>query len=226
MPSVEYLSKVWLSKKARLLAIILASIMLTVLAMMSGPRLAQWMSTLETPTLAAYLSLFVSLAVAVGGLTAFAMRHVPKIQLDVKIDNLSDHRVSVLARITNVGGKRFTPDNVNLYLDEGELGENQFTFPHLLRHDSGSYDCALSLWNQSGRVVYPIELVTRAARNRFNACFKFRHLSSETILFVAPGESFEENLIIELPKAGVYRAMVVVTAQDADCICASRQFAN
>jgi hypothetical protein len=51
-----------------------------------------------------------------------------------------------------------------------------------------------------------------------------KHLSSESILFMDPGEYFREDKMLELPIQGVYRATLVFTATNADCICTTRQF--
>lgn len=50
-----------------------------------------------------------------------------------------------------------------------------------------------------------------------------KHLSSETIMFVDPGEEFSEDVILKLSK-GIYKATIVWTSVKEDCICCTKEF--
>ena len=58
---------------------------------------------------------------------------------------------------------------------------------------------------------------------KYRKIIKLKHLSSETIMFIDPGEEFSEDVILHL-NSGIYRVTAVWTSVKEDCICGTKQF--
>ena len=145
-------------------------------------------------------------------------------QINVGIDVINDNAI-ITCTIDNFGRKRIKPKNIYLFVDQGILKESSYKFPYLLKHEEGEYDCILSKTCKAGGLdSFPDILLTDEFKNQYHKAFKLKHLSTESILYIDPGESFSEDVILNFNEKGAYRAMVIWTAVKEDCMCASKQF--
>lgn len=205
--------------------IVLLSAFITAILIVWGiPLIATFLKELTTNEFIALLTVLISMFGITWQIIVFKLKRVPKLKADLHVETISDHAI-ITSRIENIGGKTVTPYNVYLFIDEGILREKgYYEFPFLLKHEGGEYDCVLSKICQKEKLDYPKDRLGRGFQNIHTDCIQLRHLSSESILYIAPAESFMEDVVVKLPKPGVYRAIIVFTAKDADCICASKQF--
>ena len=130
----------------------------------------------------------------------------------------------VTAAVENIGTKRIIPHNVYLVVDEGIKRKGYFEFPFLLRHEQGEWDCIMAKICKQGKLQYPRDLLSKDFTDVYADFIPLRHLSTESILFIDPKEKFIEDTILRLPKSGAYRVMLIFTARNCECVCASREF--
>lgn len=189
------------------------------------PRMGTFLEKRTTNELIAIVAVIVTAAGVTWPIITFKLKYVPKLKTDLSVEGGSGNFAIIRSKIENCGGKKVTPYNVYLFIDEGVLKERgYYEFPFLLKHEGGEYDCVLSKICQREGLSYPRDLLGREFQNIHTDCLQLRNLSSESILYIAPEESFSQDVTVKLPHPGVYRAIFVFTAQDADCICASKQF--
>ncbi len=190
------------------------------------PKVSIYFATRTANELIAIVAVLVSMVGVTWQIIRFRLRHVPQLRIvELDVEVLYEKFAIITSKIENTGGRKVTPNNVYLFIDEGILKEGgNYEFPFLLKHEGGEYDCVLSKICQQEKFAYPKDRLKNEFHNIHTDCIQLRHLSSESILYVGPGESFSEDVTVELPHPGVYRAVLVFTAKDADCICSSRQF--
>ena len=132
--------------------------------------------------------------------------------------------VIITGRIENLSRKRIIPQNIYLMVESGIEKNGIAEFPYLLRHEEGEYDCVLSsLCRQGGFTRLPEHILEEEFKTQYRKIIKMKHLSSETIMFVDPGEEFSEDVILKLSK-GIYKATIVWTSVKEDCICCTKEF--
>lgn len=214
---------------AFLILVIVASTVLITVVLLTAviPALSPFLGTLKTNELIAVCAVVATMIGITVQLILYGLnlRRAQKSRLELDV---ATH--GTLARITcsfeNTGMKRIIPKNVYLFVDQGKEKQGVLCFPFMLRHETGENDCVLSKRCKAGGLVeFPHELRDKDEfANEYSHLVFLKHLSSESILFVDPGEKFSEDAVLRLPKAGVYRATVVFTATNADCTCATRQF--
>lgn len=189
------------------------------------PEVSIYFTARTANELIAIVAVLVSMIGVTWQIIWFKLRHIPQLNIELNVEVLYEKFAIITSKIENTGGRKVTPNNVYLFIDEGILKEGgNYEFPFLLKHEAGEYDCVLSEICQREKLAYPKDLLKKEFHNIHTDCVQLRHLSSESILYVGPGESFSEDVTVELPHPGVYRAMLVFTAKDADCICSSKQF--
>ncbi len=144
-----------------------------------------------------------------------------KILLDVKAVN---NYANITCKISNCSTKRIIPQNVYLMVEEGIMKNNMASFPYLLRHEKDEFDCVFaSICKKGGITRVPEHLLSEEFYNKFREIVRLKHLTSETIMFIDPGEEFSEDTIFKLTP-GVYRVTVVWTSVKEDCICCTKEF--
>lgn len=144
-----------------------------------------------------------------------------KITIETKIQG---EYATITGRIENLSKKRIIPQNIYLMVESGIEKDGMAEFPYLLRHEEGEYYCVFSsLCRQGGFTCLPDYLLDNSFKTQYRKIIKMRHLSSETIMFVDPGEEFSEDVILKLDK-GIYKATIVWTSVKEDCICCTKQF--
>lgn len=160
-----------------------------------------------------------------------------QIEAILEVSHLNTNHVKISACLHNVGTVTIEPDNISVFIDSGiyDAESKRYEFPFLLKHEikggKRKYDCILSEYCQSGNEFYPSDIVNsnisyKQFKDTFRTCYKFKHLSEESILYIGAGEDFSEDLIIKLDNPGIYRVILIITAKDkaCDCICKSKQF--
>ena len=129
--------------------------------------------------------------------------------------------VIITGNVKNVGQKKTIPKNVNLYIDESIYNEdnNEYEFPYLLCHRNGSADCVLSKATNKSEPQYPFDKLSPPFSNRnelLQICIPLRHLSADTIRYIAPKENFSDDVALNIGKAGIYRAMMVFIPEEQE----------
>lgn len=157
------------------------------------------------------------------------------IKLDVS--ELEDGNVQFEATIRNNGLVTIHPRYTKLYIDQGIPGSrniSSYEFPFILEHKdmTPEGDCILCdrCKREGGANEFPIDtLKDKFKEKQSNGeleyhCFPMDHLSEKSIKYIRAHEQFQENIILNFKKPGVYRATLVVITHDADCQCATEQF--
>lgn len=138
--------------------------------------------------------------------------------------NTKGEYTTITCKIENCGSKRIVPQNIYLMVEQGLERDGVIIFPYLLKHEEGEFDCIFAdLCKKGGFSCLPDHLLPKEFQGLYRKIVKMQHLSSETILFVDPGEEFSEDITIKLNN-GVYKATVVWTSVKEDCICTTKEF--
>lgn len=138
--------------------------------------------------------------------------------------------------IANIGGGDIALGNTFLFIDQGIFNEetSAYMFPFLQKKFLGiegiaDEDCVACVQCKKNEAVYPLAYSHIQEFYKENIpfcnCYALPHLSSQSILYMAPNETFTEELILKL-KQGVYRAILVSVPHpdSCDCICCNRCF--
>lgn len=144
-----------------------------------------------------------------------------KLQLHVVVDGKN---ATITSIIKNIGGRRITPQRVYLFVDQGIERDTFFEFPFLLRHEQNEHDCVMAKICKQEKLSYPRDILDKEFKNIYADYIPLKHLSTDSILFIDPEEEFTEDAIVKLPRQGAYRVMLIFTAWDSECVCASREF--
>lgn len=185
--------------------------------------------SMATTEIIATLTIIVTIVLASINLISASMnkRYSSKKQLYLEV-NVSGENAIITSSIENKGVDRITPKTFYLFIDSGiekEVnGARIYEFPNILVHEGKDFDCSLAKACKKGRVqCIPPDLLTGEFQNTFHACYLLKHISSESVNFIDPGESFSEDAIFKLSK-GVYRVILLGTSVEADCMCAHKIF--
>ena len=139
--------------------------------------------------------------------------------------------------ISNIGNSEIKLGNAYLFVDEGIYNSEKscYEFPFTQKKFLGidgidDSDCILCAQCKRDLPEYPIgyshvSSFYKTDLNLFHNCYVLPHLSYQSILYMAPGEVFTEEIILKL-KPGVYRAILasVPDTSTCDCICCNRCF--
>lgn len=139
--------------------------------------------------------------------------------------------------IHNVGDTPIGLNNTFLFVDEGiyNTDSHQYEFPFFQKKFLGitgvaDEDCIGCALCRKGVAMYPMEYqhIKSFYTNLdklFCRCYPLPHLSSKSILYMAPKERFSEELVVKIPK-GVYRAILICVPnqETCDCMCCNRCF--
>lgn len=141
--------------------------------------------------------------------------------------------------LRNIGNADIALGNTFLYIDQGVLDSesNSYMFPFLQKkflNISGiaNEDCVMCDNCRKSRAVYPrgVEHISDFFLKYNNEeiyadCFALPHLSSASVLYMAPKEMFNETIAVRLSK-GIYRAILVSVpkSDNCDCMCKNKCF--
>ncbi len=170
-------------------------------------------------------TLFISLGTIVIKISENVLRQnfTAKRKISIEAKPQGDYAI-ITCRIENCSKKRIIPQNIYLMVEAGIERDGIIEFPYLLKHEEGEFDCVFaSLCKQGGFTCLPDHLLEDSFKAQYRKIIKLKHLSSETIMFIDPGEEFSEDVTLKLSK-GTYRATIVWTSVKEDCICGTKQF--
>lgn len=138
--------------------------------------------------------------------------------------------------VSNVGVGDIALGNTFLFIDQGLFNEETqaYMFPFIQKKFLGiegiaDEDCVACAQCKKGEALYPLSYSHvrefYKGNTSFCNCYSLPHLSSKSILYMAPKEMFTEELILKLYQ-GVYRAILVSVPRpgSCDCICCNRCF--
>lgn len=157
------------------------------------------------------------------------------LRVNLEIRNFSD--VTILSNsIANIGNGEIALGNTYLFVDQGIYNEKKYCyeFPFIQKkflnmEGIADEDCIAVAQCKLGKPVYPIFCSHikhfYEGTDSFYNCYELPHLSSQSILYMAPNEVFTEELTLKLNK-GIYRALLVCVPnpESCDCICCNRNF--
>lgn len=138
--------------------------------------------------------------------------------------------------IANVGIGDIAIGNTFLFIDQGIFNKDNlsYMFPFIQKKFLGiegiaDEDCVACAQCKRNDATYPLSYPHihefYKGTTAFCNCYSLPHLSSQSILYMAPNERFTEEIMLNLNQ-GVYRAILVsVPCPDScDCICCNRCF--
>lgn len=152
--------------------------------------------------------------------------------------HISEAIVIFSCSIQNIGNTEIGLHNTFLFVDQGVYNSTNhaYEFPFLQKKFLGikgvaDEDCIGCALCREGRAKYPKDVshirqfYANCNLRPFTECYQLQHLSSASILYMAPNETFSEELVIKL-EPGVYRAilMCVPDPKTCDCMCCNRCF--
>lgn len=189
------------------------------------PQAKKIAGTLTINELIACITLLISLGTIVVKISEKILQQNYTAKRRISLDTRTKGEyTTVTCRIENCGTKRIVPQNIYLMVEQGLEKDGVITFPYLLKHEEGEFDCIFAnLCKKGGFSCFPGHLLPAEFQGLYRKIVKMQHLSSETILFVDPGEEFSEDITVKLGK-GVYKATVVWTSVKEDCICTTKEF--
>ena len=140
--------------------------------------------------------------------------------------------------VQNIGDKEIRLKNTYLFIDQGVYNtvNHSYEFPFLQKKFLGiagiaDEDCIGCDLCKKGIAKYPKDtphiskFYNESGIIPFCECYPLYHLSSESILCMAPKETFTEELVVKL-EPGVFRAilMCVPDPKTCDCMCCNKCF--
>lgn len=189
------------------------------------PYVTSYVQELTVNEVLASITLFLTIAKIISSLANSILKNnfQAKRKISLNIDTKVDFAI-ITCTIENCSKKRIIPQNIYMMIEEGILNNNTAEFPYLLKHEKGEFDCVFAKYCKNGGVsTFPDYLIPSSYKNNFRKILPLKHLSSETIMFIDPGEEFSEDVVLKL-KSGVYRITVVWTSVKEDCICCTKEF--
>jgi len=135
----------------------------------------------------------------------------------------------ITVTIHNRGRGPLIIKRARLFIDEGTLKEENVIFPELIEWKEGHENCTLSEWcRKTSEIKYPDYALKRFNERIYTKCISLRHLE-EHIKFILPEEHFLEQLILKMPRKGVYRVTLVIIPEyirilklfkrKVECVC-------
>lgn len=189
------------------------------------PYVTSYVQNLSVNEVLASITLFLTIAKIISSVanSIININFQAKRKISIDIDIKTDF-ATITCTIENCSKKRIIPQNIYMMIEEGILKDNIAEFPYILKHEKGEFDCVFAKFCKKGGVsTFPDYLVPLSYKDKFRQILPLKHLSSETIMFIDPGEEFSEDVVLKL-KNGVYRVTVVWTSVKEDCICCTKEF--
>ncbi len=210
-----------------ILTVVLSVIFTTIFILMIFPILTEYLGSLSVTELVAFIAVLVSIVGITWQIILYKIKNVPSVNIELIVEISTQKRVIITTKIINVGGSVVQPKHIYLLIDEGLQKEKRIEFPKLTEHikgKSGVLDeyCQLVKFCQDAGVSYPNHLIADEFKDLYHDCLRLNHLS-DSILYIAPGEYFSEDVVFAMPKKGVYRVIVILIPKNADCVCTNKQ---
>ena len=167
-----------------------------------------------------------------------ANKVLASIDIDIAVDA---EMVTISCLISNIGTKSIYPYLTNLYISEGiEKNENgviRYDFEGITEHQvdrstGECFDCQVAdhcknefINDSSGKISFPPCEDDSLFKNKLRFCCNLRQLSYFTLVHIMPKETFRQDVILKIPRPGVYRAFAIYTGKEwDDCICTTKLF--
>lgn len=165
------------------------------------------------------------------------------VELDMSTE-IEGFYVTLSCSIKNAGTKSIYPNLTNLYITEGiadKKDSNGLQIPilyqfepiteHRIDRSRGEcFDCKIAEYckkngaTEDGEIDFP-EKVSKEFAGTLRYCCNLRQLSYFTLVHIMPQETFRQDIVLKIPKPGVYRAFVIYTGRGwDDCICTTKIF--
>jgi hypothetical protein len=136
------------------------------------------------------------------------------------------NKVTFKCLFKNESKNRIYPRNFYLLID-GALPNTAgyYDFDNILHHEEGTLDCELGKKCKADEVLkkYP-DINKPEYKDIYHAFYHLKHISPNSVSFIDPGEMFAEDITFKFDSDGVYRAILVGTCRNHDCMCANIQF--
>lgn len=144
------------------------------------------------------------------------------LSLDINVDG---KYARIRCCVENKGNKRINPNAFYLFIDQPLIDSNSGIYKqnHILKHDC-KQNCQLSDLCKTNSVdKFEREFIIPHCDQGYFSYKKLDLISSESILYINPGESFSEDVVVKLKK-GVYRILLIGSYDKKGCLCANQQF--
>lgn len=209
----------------RLCAVVLIAVIGVTILVLIIPYSNQAVKAMTINEVIASATLFISLGTIVIKISENILKQNFTAKRKISIESKTQGNYAVITcRIENCSKKRIVPQNIYLMVEAGIEKDGIIEFPYLLKHEEGEFDCVFaSLCKRGGFTCLPEHLLEDGFKAQYRKIIKLKHLSSETIMFIDPGEEFSEDVTLKLNK-GIYKATIVWTSVKEDCICGTKQF--
>jgi len=143
------------------------------------------------------------------------------------IANVHSETVIITCSFKNESKNRIYPRNFYLFIDGSKPKDRDglYEFHNVLEHEVGTLDCELGKKCKDKNKItgFPLDLYPEEYKKLFHKFYLLKHLSPNSVSFIDPGEMFCEDVSMTLDK-GIYRAILVCTATNHDCVCTNVQF--
>jgi len=209
----------------RLCAVVLIAVIGVTILVLIIPYSNQAVKAMTINEVIASATLFISLGTIVIKISENILKQNFTAKRKISIESKTQGNYAVITcRIENCSKKRIVPQNIYLMVEAGIEKDGIIEFPYLLKHEEGEFDCVFaSLCKRGGFTCLPEHLLEDGFKAQYRKIIKLKHLSSETIMFIDPGEEFSEDVTLKLNK-GIYKTTIVWTSVKEDCICGTKQF--
>lgn len=191
------------------------------------------------PVATAFLSLYALLWQVHSAIKS--RKEIVSVSIDAKV---KDKNVVISCSITNDGTKSIYPFLTNLYINSAKYekvdGVTRFLFEPITQHElsrlekNECFDCKiaqhckkegkeLSEGENEPTVTFPKCMTGFEKTTRY--CCNLEQLSYVSLLHIMPKETFKQDIVLNIPEPGYYRAFVIYTDKDwDDCTCSSTVF--
>lgn len=187
-----------------------------------------FLNVLDTKEILTVFAIILSILTLTIGLAKESLTYTYSAKRRIAIKaNVQNDLVTITCSFENKSKDRIIPQHFCLFIDEGKYNSTKqfWEFADILCHVNDGLDCELGKFCKDGTFngEYPQSLVKTDYKSCFHGFYHLQHLSPKSITYIDPGEYFSEDATVSL-NPGVYRAILVATAKNQDCVCANIQF--
>jgi hypothetical protein len=207
-----------------ILIIFLSVVVVCVLLLWLIPLLSAKLVKLPTNEIITSLTVIVSIIAIAITLVKDALNYEYTTKHTIQLNAVvNGNIVTFTCLFKNESRNRIYPRNFYLLIDRSHDQEH-FEFDNILRHEEGTLDCELGKICKADKVLteYP-DIYDPKHKSVSRKFYHLKHISPNSVSFIDPGEVFTEDITMKFD-AGVYRAIVVGTSRNHDCVCANIQF--
>jgi len=188
---------------------------------------AYFADELSTSEIIAFTAVMLSIAALTISFVREALRHEYNAKHRIRVSVKVEHKIVTLTCFfENMSKIRVYPQHFYVFIEAAPLLSEYgvYKFPNVLEHKDCERDCSLGTIckNNSALKEYPQQVLSKD-NHGIHLVHRLQHIAPESITYIDPGENFSEdvNLILD---DGVYRAILVATSKNKDCVCTQAQF--